>query len=275
MKDEEQHPPLENLEDLDLRFINFEELPPPSEASSPMGSASRVFILIFGISLIGLLMWFPTSDLYLASAHDNTTFFGVSGVAILLGLLGGRWLWAWIEEAATRYAEQAPPSQPREDRIITPFERRATLAGAIAGLITAAVASQEHLGIPGQNTSGRWWVIAFGALLSAGLGGRWILLQATRPPVEGPERPRIELPKWFKWVTFSLLALGGLFAVLGSSLFGQAGNILNTSIFGSIGLIVGTLGAIWISKRFDELEQHFKDSVKEPPSSPEKELLND
>ena len=261
MKDEEEPQALENLEELDLSFLNLDEL---ELDPSPPPSIRRWGILLIGIGVLGFLIWFPTSDLYRASAHDNTYFFALSGASILMGLLGGRWLWGWMEEIAAR-VEAAPPRPPREDRVVTATERWATLGGAIAGLITAGLASADHLGIPGQNTSPRWWLIALGALMSAGLGGRWIFIQAHRPHAEVQDHIPIELPKWFKWVTFSLLILAGLFAMLGSRFFGQIGSVFNTSVFGSVGLITGTLGAIWISKRFDEMEQRFKESVNGDP----------
>ena len=32
---------------------------------------------------------------------------------------------------------------------------------------------------------------------------------------------------------------------------------------GAVGMVVGTFGAIWMAKRFDELEAHFKDSDRD------------
>ncbi|HET6343280.1 MAG TPA: hypothetical protein VFH51_00050, partial [Myxococcota bacterium] len=62
------------------------------------------------------------------------------------------------------------------------------------------------------------------------------------------------LPPWFKWANLALLVAGGLFATFGHGLLGGAdGQTAGFSLAG-VGFAVGILGAIWIARRFDELE---------------------
>lgn len=241
-----------NLQDLDLEQLNLE----PEDSFSP----GRWLILISLLALVVFLVWFPNSDAYRMSPHGQTYFFLVSALAVIVGIFGGRWLWSWLEESAERYAQRAAHTPTRPPRVISATERWLTLLGALAGLITVAIFSGDHNGLPGQGSSGNWWLISLGAILSACLGGRWLFIQANRPHKTTVEAPPRELPKWFKWFTLSILIAGALFALIGSTLLGGGPSIFDSSTFGAVGLIVGTFGAIWMAKRFDELEKHFKDS---------------
>ena len=264
MRNDEDGPQFEDYRDLDFQHLELDhlDLEPESESESSL-AVGRWFILFTLIALVGFVIWFPNSNFYRMSPNGQTYFFVVSGLALLLGLVGGRWLWAWLEESALRYAEKAEKQEARPPRVISATERWLTLLAALGALIAVALLGNDQTGIPGQGASENWWLISLGALISASLGGRWLFIQANRPRKETPDSPPVELPNWFKWVTFSLLVGGGFFAVFGSTLMGGGPSIFDSSTFGAVGLVVGTLGAIWLSKRFDELEAHFKDSDRD------------
>ena len=257
MRNDEDGPQFEDYRDLDLQHLELDHLDLEPESSF---AAGRWLVLFALIALVSFIIWFPNSDFYRMSPNGQTYFFIVAGLALTLGLVGGRWLWAWLEESALRYAEKAEKQAVRPPRVISTTERWLTLVGALAALITVAVLSNDQVGIPGRGASENWWLISLGALFSASLGGRWLFIQANRPRKETPDSPPVELPKWFKWVTFSVLLGAGLFAAFGSTLMGRGPSIFDSSTFGAVGMVVGTFGAIWIAKRFDELEAHFKKS---------------
>ena len=259
MRHQKESPTLEDYKALDLENLELDHLNLEAESSFSIG---RWLILIGLIGLVGFVVWFPNSDAYRMSPHGQTYFFALSSLAIIVGIVGGRWLWAWLEESAERYAMQASAHPVKPPRVISPLERWLTLVGATIGLITVAILSNDYSGIPGQGPSEHWWSISLGSILSACLGGRWLIIHSNRPQQKASDSPPAELPKWFKWVTFTILALAGLFAVFGSSLMGNGPSIFDSSTFGAVGLLVGTFGAIWLAKRFDELETHFKDTKK-------------
>ena len=257
MPQEEKEPPLKSLHHLDLRHIHLEDL---DRAPLPRRQWGRWVLLAALLSTVLFIGWFPSTEFYRTSPNARTWFISLSGVALFVALVGGRWLWAWVEEVALQRAALAADKAPAPPRIISPLERWLTLLGAMGGLLTVVLTKEGAIGIPGQGAADQWWLLAIGALLSAGLGGRWLFLHANRPQKDRKEGRSLVLPPWVKWVNLGLLLAGGLFVIIGSQVLGQAGDIFNTSVFGAVGLVLGGFGAIWLSKRFDELEQHFKDT---------------
>ena len=256
MPQEEKEPPLKGLHQLDLRHIHLDDLNQAPHLSRQWG---RWVLLIALVATILFVAWFPSTEFYRTSPNARTWFISLSGLALVLTLVGGRWIWAWVEEVALERAALAEDKAPAPPRIITPLERWLTLLGAMGGLLTVVLTSEGAIGIPGQGASDQWWLLALGGLLSAGLGGRWLFLHANRPLKPQEERRSLTLPPWVKWVNLALLLGGGLFVIIGSQVMGQAGDIFNSSVFGAVGIVLGGFGAIWLSKRFDELEQYFKD----------------
>ena len=106
---------------------------------------------------------------------------------------------------------------------------------------------------------------ALGGAAAAALGGRWLFIQAGRQST-GPRRGLPKFPPWFKWVNLTLLLLGALVVLLSDLLFNsqQAEGYLS-----ALGFILGIGGAVWLARRFDELESRFKDEgaqkARKPP----------
>ncbi len=259
MPHEDQRPELKDYNEFDLGNLELDHL---DLEDDPPFSPTRWLILTGLLGLVGFVIWFPNSDAYRMSPNGQTYFFIISALAIVIGIFGGRWLWAWLEESAERYARNLANQPEKPTRVVSATERWLTLLGAIGSLVAVALFSNDHSGPPGQGPSENWWIISLGALLSASLGGRWLFIHANRPQDALQPSPPRELPKWFKWITFSVLVAGALFAVFGNTMGTGGPSIFDSSTFGAIGLVVGTFGAIWLAKRFDELERHFKDSNK-------------
>ena len=168
-----------------------------------------------------------------------------------------------MEEAAERWAEEARPAAPRPPRIVKPLERWLTLLGAITlGAVTLFAFPESN-----SYSDGSWMFKAIGGAAAAALGGRWLFIQAGREQ-KGPSRGLPTLPPWFKWVNLTLLLVGAATVLLSDLFFNsqQAEGYLS-----ALGFVLGIGGAIWLARRFDELENRFKDEgaqrTRRPPDA--------
>lgn len=252
-----------DFQGIDLAEIDLELDERPKHIKKEKSKASRTLTLLFLIIGIALVMWLPNTHFYKTSNYSTALFFGVCIFGLILTFAGGRFVWAWMEEAAERWAEQASPSSPRPPRIIKPFERWLTLFAAITlGAITL-------FAFPDSNSysNGSWMFKALGGATAAALGGRWLFIQAGRQ-TKGPSRGLPKFPPWFKWVNLTLLIVGAGVVLLSDLFFNsqQAEGYLS-----ALGFVLGIGGAIWLARRFDELENRFKNEgaqrSRNPPES--------
>ena len=93
------------------------------------------------------------------------------------------------------------------------------------------------------------------------------LIQAGRQTT-GPRRGLPSLPPWVKWLNLAVLVIGAGVVLLSDLFFNsqQAEGYLS-----AIGFVLGIGGAIWLARRFDELETRFKNEgaqrSRKPPES--------
>lgn len=245
---------------IDLGEIDLElgtATPKTKRKKTKTNRALTVFFLVLGIAVV---MWLPTTHLYKTSNYSTALFFGVCIFGLGITFAGGRFFWAWMEEAAEQWALDAKPTPQRPPRVIQPIERWLTLLAAI-GLGTVTL-----FAFPESNSynNGAWILKAIGGACSAALGGRWLFIQAGRAVPAG-KRGLPSLPAWFKWLNLALLLLGALVVLLSDLLFNsqQAQGYLS-----ALGFILGIGGAIWLARRFDELETHFKSEASRGSSKP-------
>jgi hypothetical protein len=252
-----------NFDGIDLGQIDLELDAPTSRSPRKKTPANRRFTLLFLFSGIALIMWVPTTHMYKASNYSTALFFGICVFGLGLTFAGGRFIWAWMEEAAERWALEAKPSTPRPPRVVKPIERWLTLLAAIALGATTLLAFPESA----SYSDGSWMLKALGGACTAMLGGRWLFVQAGRQSA-GPRRSLPNLPPWFKWLNLAILVSGALIVLLSDMLFNsqQAEGYLS-----ALGLVLGIGGAIWLARRFDELETRFKNEAsrrfREPPET--------
>ena len=239
-----------DFQGIDLAEIDLELDEKPRAKSRARAGKNRPFTLAFLLIGIALVMWVPNTHFYRTSNYSTALFFGICVLGLVLTFAGGRFMWAWMEEAAERWAEEARPSTPKPPRVIKPIERWLTLVGAITlGAITL-------FAFPDSNSysDGSWMLKALGGASAAALGGRWLFIQAGRQS-SGPSRALPTFPPWMKWVNLALLVIGAA-TVLLSDLF------LNSrqaeGYLAALGFVLGIGGAIWLARRFDELENRFK-----------------
>ncbi len=236
-----------DLSRLDLDDIELEEL--------GTGGFWRALGVLALLALGGMFLWLPSTSYYQRLGENSWLFFVVTGGGILVGLVLGRLLWSWAEQAARRYAERVSRRPEKPDQPPSALRRWLTLLLIIGG------GSAIVVGVPagayyqeGDAYHSTWFLAAGGAVVIGILVGRWLLMQAAAKNARGrKELVKIEFPPWFKWVSLAVLVGLGLFALLGSILFVQKSADFEFSL-GGVGFVVGVFGAIWLARRFDELE---------------------
>ena len=112
-----------DFQGIDLAEIDLELDDRPARHKPKTSSKNRpvtAFFLLLGIALV---MWLPSTHLYKTSNYSTALFFGVCVFGLALTFAGGRFMWAWMEEAAERWAAESSPSSPKPPRVIKPLER--------------------------------------------------------------------------------------------------------------------------------------------------------
>ena len=239
-----------DFDGIDLGAIDLELDAAPTRTKrkkTPINRAITVIFLLLGMTVV---MWLPTTHLYKASNYSTALFFGICVFGLGLTFFGGRFFWAWMEEAAEQWALDAKPVEARPPRVIQPLERWLTLLAAIAlGSVTLFAFPESS-----SYNDGSWMLKALGGACSAVLGGRWLFIQAGRATPSG-KRGLPSFPPWFKWLNLAFLLIGATVVLLSDLLFNsqQAQGYLS-----AMGFVLGIGGAIWLARRFDELESRFK-----------------
>jgi hypothetical protein len=113
-----------DLADLDLDHIDID-----GERGQSPWWRWVVAVLLFGT--MGFLLWLPQTELY-ARAGD-WLFAVVSLSATVVGILGGRWLWRWAEEASERWAARHRTRTKEPDKPPSALQRWLTLLAALGG----------------------------------------------------------------------------------------------------------------------------------------------
>ena len=256
MSSEDKRDPI-NLDQLDLSGIELEEAMPRPRRRESSSSIGRWLILSLLLLTVGLILWVPQTHFFKAAGGSGSLSFGISGLALVIAFLGGRWAWGWLEESAANW--ETNPATPRPQREISAFERWLTLVIALVLIgVVIALPDSVSLGVGSGTLKG------LAGVLAAGLGGRWLLLQASRkidPDTFVPIEQR-QLPGWFKWVSLAFLLAGAVIAGFGEQIFGVGSH---NTILAAVGLGVGLFGAVWLSRRFDEAEEKFKRRPQKPP----------
>jgi hypothetical protein len=239
-----------DLSKLDLEEIELDIERPPSP----------VWRWLAGVTLLGLITAAVVYGDQLRAASNNGWTFGLSIGAIVLGITFGRWIWAAAvaraERAEAEPVVEEPEGPPSAGARWFTFLLAAGSAGTLVTLVQTGTLS-AWFGDQAIFVSGA------GAIFIGIVFSRWLTMQgeaarAARQTEE--EEPPIELPPWFKWVTFAgIVALAGFVAL---SNLNNAGDF-DFSI-GGLGFAVGLFAAIWLARRFEELEQKGREERRSP-----------
>lgn len=239
-----------DLADLDLDHIEL-------ETAKPTRHIGRWVTLGLIVLATGFLLWFPNTTFYRLRGSQSWPFFVLTSMATLLGVFGGRFLWMWAQEAAQRWQRAVRPQRAPAPPSKAARWVMGLLAVAGAAVLLFGVSRQQLLG-GSRGFSGAWFAASAAALVVGILAGRWLLAQEHNPFKPRPRTAPVRFPPWFKWVTLAiLLGVAGL-ALFGMKLFpGGASESLRFT-FGGVAFVVGVFAAIWLARRFDELEQRSK-----------------
>ena len=245
----------DDLRGIDLSKLDLDDI--ELEQDRPSG-VWRFLALLLLLGLGGFLLWFPNSDMYQSMGQTHWVFFLLCGVSIVVGIGVGRWLWAWAQDAAARYAARRAREAPKT---LAPPKPASALTRWITLILVLAGGGGILYGLPaygllqGELLSSFWFLAAIVAIVVGFLAGRWLLMQAEVAAKARVVRPTpIRLPAWFKWVTLVVLLGAGIAAlVLPGIMNDDSDNTIRFGL-GTVGLVVGVVGAIWMTRRFDEAE---------------------
>jgi len=240
-----------DLSVLDLDNIDIED-------DEQGGGRGRHYLFVaFLLGLGALTLWLPTTEWFMVRGQGGW-FFLLCGVGIVDGVLLGRMVLAWAEAAGARHAaRQAEAPEPKPDKPPSALRRWLTLLVALGGgaaVIFGVPASAYYAS--GDAYHSTWFLGAGGALVVGILLARWLLMQANAAPLQEAPREPIKLPPWFKWVTLGVLVSGGVAAFIANVFYANPDSS-GSFEFGisAVGFAVGLSGAIWLARRFDELEK--------------------
>lgn len=213
-----------------------------------------------GLTLLGLIGAAIVYGERLRAMSEGGWGFGLSLLAIIIGIAFGRWVWS---AAMARAAEDAHDQEPPEPEGPPSAGLRwfTFLLGA-GGAVTLVVAVRS-------GTLTAWFgdqaifVSGTGALFIGVVLSRWLTMQAEAANARDQEEPDdapIELPPWFKWVSFTV--------IVGAAIVLFVANLMSAGAFdfslGGAGFIVGLAAAIWLARRFDDLERKAREARRSP-----------
>jgi hypothetical protein len=249
---------LDELEGVDLARLDLDHIDLSEEPTSPWWRRlALVALLVTG----AVVLWIPTTNYYRLHGDSSWMFLVLGSVGIGTGILLSRLLWRLAEEAAAGYAE-AFRNRPREPKLPpeppSALRRWLTLVLGVGGAIAIIV------GVPastyyasGSSYDTQWFLGAGGAVAVGVILGRWLVMQAAAQrdatASEG-SRPFV-MPPWAKWAALAVIVALGLTTLIGAALVRPGSNSELETTLGGIGFIVGIAGAIWLGRRFDEVEQ--------------------
>jgi hypothetical protein len=252
-----------NLQNLDLRHIDLEADAPPARGMLPRGMALAAAVVA--------LVWLPTTHYY---AFDPTAAWLFFALLCTTGWLGAGFVQKLLPAWRTQLGGALSfitGHMPQVGGFSLPSRvwRGLVLAVVLLSGSTVLFYLPRDAQWQGSGYSSSWFVAVGLALLTGILGGRWLMMQAEAArdrSVLKPAEPFVA-PTWLRWVTLGLLVAGGLFATFGHHLLGAENSNGNFSMAGT-GFAVGLFGAIWMARRFDELEKHWLKQGPRPPRQP-------
>lgn len=269
--DDEDLPEFDDLMGVDLSQLDLDDIElDPKDGSGLFASsgARAVWRWVGGVVVLGLgglVLWLPSTEIYQYSAHSSWLFAIVCIVATVVGVLFGRWLWLWAEDAAQRWIAtrprrdpDAPPKPPSTLRRVMTLLVALAGAGVILFAITPADLSGGQSGY-----SSIWFLAAVGAIVIGFLLGRWLLMQEYNP-FKGAAKPvQIRLPPWLKWVTLTIILGGGVLVFVGMEVFATEDRESLEFSLGGAAFVIGIVAAVWVARRFDETERKIRKRVEE------------
>lgn len=233
-----------DLSRLDLDHIELDIDRPPSP----------VWRWVVGFLLAGIAAAVAMAGSRISLSNAGASF-GLSLAAVVVGIGLGRWLW---NAALARAASINPADIAEEPKgPASALTRWVTFLFGAGGAVTV-VALARNGTLEQWFGPGALFGAAAIAIVSGIILGRWLMMQgeAARHERENEflfddEREPIELPPWFKWVSLAgIVVIGGGVALWSALGLGEE----QVASLGGLGFACGIAAAIWLARRFDELE---------------------
>jgi hypothetical protein len=244
--------PRSDDDSLDLRGLDLDHID-ESLLEAPRAGGWRWVGLLALAASAGTLAWLPSTAFY-RSQRQGALLFVLCAAATVIGLVAGRFMWRWLEEVG-RNAPLARPYAPNPPSAVARVLTFVVATGGALAMLVLVPRAQLAAGTRSGGT-GLWFLAAAGAVVIGGLLGRWLLMQQHNP---FPEDQPLRLPGWFKWVSLAILVGLGLLALFGMQLLPVHDRATLKFWLGGVAFLVGVLGAIWVARRFDEIEQRKRD----------------
>jgi hypothetical protein len=239
-----------DLSRLELDHIELDSDKPPSPA----------WRWVVGLSLLGMAV-----GIYLLgqnSAANGGLSFILSIGAVVLGLTIGRWLWMVALDRAAQLDAIEIPEEPVGPPSALARWLTLLVGGGSAVAIVVLVRNGQLQAWFGE---GALFAAAAVSIVVGIVLGRWLMLQgeaaryaAANNPDEDNERIQINVPPWFKWVT-----LAGIIVVAGGVVIWSNLDSETSTTLAGVGFACGIAAAVWVAKRFDEVEGKDREAREE------------
>lgn len=209
------------------------------------------------LGTLGLIAWLPTTLFYQLNPLAEFAFLALWLFAALMTAL----LWRGVYSLITAWPFGAEVQALRRQRLLSRLPGRPTVAPARLMLLgIVALGALLVLLLPrdaqwqGQGYSGAWFLATLAAIATGILVGRFIIAHATltRPAQSEPRAP-IAWPSWMRWATGGAILAAGA-AILTLHALTVPGDHSNEFTLAGASLSLGIGTAIWLARRFDELE---------------------
>ncbi|MEZ0313716.1 MAG: hypothetical protein ACAI38_18260 [Myxococcota bacterium] len=243
-----------DLSRLDLDHIELDIERPPNPA----------WRWAFGLLLIALAVVIAASGSRISLSNGAASFV-LSLAAVIVGISLGRWLWniALARAAMADPADIAPEPKGPASLLTRWVTFLLGAGGAVGVVVLSRNGTLEQWFGPGALFGAAAFAIVSGIIL-----GRWLMMQAEAAKAEelidfDDDGAPIELPPWFKWVTLTVIVCVGVGLLLYSVVGGEA--VAGGAGMGGLGFACGIAAAIWVARRFDEIEDSKKKPVRAMP----------
>ena len=243
------------------------------EAPEAVWNAGTALLGVVLAAALGVALVLPSTLFYQLNVYAGWVEGAAWGLVLVTALSLGPTLYH-AAVALTRDDTPERLAQAARDRAAhlgqhPALQPRVLLGVGIVGLgVVLLVLLPHEVQWQGATYSGSWFLATGVATVTGILVGRFIIAhaQASRPVRTQVHAP-IVLPPWFRWVTGALWA-GAAITILIVHATTPDGDHSREFALSGTSLALGVIGAIWIARRFDELEVKWRKEAENRRNRP-------